>query len=306
MSYFLFVDESGQDHGPSPYEVLAGVAIQDTRLWNLISDLKAAERSFFGARVTLGPGELKATKLLKRKTFRLARQLPAFPIMERTALAEAAILEGERPTRERLTALAQAKVDYCTYVLARCAVHNVRFFASIVLPDAERPTGSMLRKDYAYLFERFYYFVDAQPEHERGFVIFDEIEGSRAQLLSDQMSAYFEQTRTGQRRASRIIPEPFFVHSELTTGVQIADLVAYVISWNVRVGGMDRPRREELDPLGLAVLGGRHRAVVPRVGYPDGFLVWSFAVIDDLRPRTEIEDDHQRGVREASMEYVMA
>jgi len=42
------------------------------------------------------------------------------------------------------------------------------------------------------------------------------------------------------------------------------------------------------------------------VGYPDGFLVWSFAVIDDLRPRTEIEDDHQRGVREASMEYVMA
>ncbi len=25
--------------------------------------------------------------------------------------------------------------------------------------------------------------------------------------------------------------EPFFVHSDLTTGVQVADLIAYYISW---------------------------------------------------------------------------
>ena len=71
-------------------------------------------------------------------------------------------------------------------------------------------------------------------------------------------------------------------------------------------------RRRHLSALGAlrhsavlasGVLGGRHRAVVPRVGYPDGFVVWSFAVIDDLRPRTEIEDDHQRGVQEVSGEY---
>ena len=29
MAYFLFIDESGQDHRDSPYEVLAGVAIED-------------------------------------------------------------------------------------------------------------------------------------------------------------------------------------------------------------------------------------------------------------------------------------
>lgn len=151
----------------------------------------------------------------------------------------------------------------------------------------------MLRKDYAYLFERLYYFVDAQQEHERGFVVFDELERSQAHILSDQMSAYFEQTRTGQRRASRIIPEPFFVHSELTTGIQIADLIAYVISWNVRVGTMVGPRREELDQFGQAALAGRHRAVLPRPGYRDGFVVWSFAVIDDLRPRGEIENEEE-------------
>lgn len=293
MSYLFFVDESGQDHGPSPYEVLAGVAIHDTQLWDLIGDLKTAEKTFFGGRVTLGPGELKATKLLKRKTFRLAAQLPPIPAAQRSGLAEAAILNGANPTRERLTALAQAKIDYCSYVFERCAARNVRFFASIVMPGAERPTGSMLRKDYAYLFERLFYFIDAQQEHERGFVVFDELERSRAHLLSDQMSAYFEQTRTGQRRAARIIPEPFFVHSELTTGVQIADLVAYVISWNVRVGAMGRPRREELDELGQSVLAGPHRAVLPRMGYRDGFVVWSFAVIDDLRPRGEIDNEEE-------------
>lgn len=28
MAYFLFIDESGQDHKSSPYEVLAGIAIE--------------------------------------------------------------------------------------------------------------------------------------------------------------------------------------------------------------------------------------------------------------------------------------
>ena len=46
----------------------------------------------------------------------------------------------------------------------------------------------------------------------------------------------------GRHRASRIIPEPFFAHSDLTTGVQIADLVAYVISWGFRTPRMIKPR----------------------------------------------------------------
>jgi uncharacterized protein DUF3800 len=29
MAWFLFIDESGQDHREAPYEVLAGVAIED-------------------------------------------------------------------------------------------------------------------------------------------------------------------------------------------------------------------------------------------------------------------------------------
>ena len=40
--------------------------------------------------------------------------------------------------------------------------------------------------------------------------------------------------------------------SDLTTGVQIADLVSYPVSWGVRFQGTDLPAREELEDELLA------------------------------------------------------
>ena len=70
MAYFLFIDESGQDRRESPYEVLAGVAIEDRDLWNLLQTIQEAEIRLFGERYSGGSRELKAKKLLKRKVFR--------------------------------------------------------------------------------------------------------------------------------------------------------------------------------------------------------------------------------------------
>lgn len=289
MAYLLFVDESGQDHRESPYEVLAGAAVHDTQLWNLVCAMQDAEPRFFGMRISNDREELKARHLLNRKTFRLAAQAAPMHEIERMALAANALTDGANATRKQLTALGQARLAYVSYVLELCASHGLRFFASIVDPLAPRPAGLLLRKDYAYLFERFFYFIEEQATHERGLVVFDELERSQAHLLVSQMSAYFRGTQTGRMRSGRVVPEPFFVHSDLTTGIRIADLVAYVISWDVRVHNMVAPKREEMDEYGQAVLNLRHRATVDRAGYADGFVVWSFAVIDDLRPRDERE-----------------
>ena len=43
MSWLLFIDESGQDQIHSPYEVLAGVAVNDSDLWPLIKELYDAQ-----------------------------------------------------------------------------------------------------------------------------------------------------------------------------------------------------------------------------------------------------------------------
>jgi hypothetical protein len=238
MTYFLFVDESGHDARSSPYEVLAGAAVHDTQIWDLICDIHDAEVEVFGRRISHNRNELKAKMLLKRKTFRLAAEGPAFEVGQRTDLVRELLDSPDRPSRERLIALGQAKIAFAEHVLELCATHGVRFFASIIDASAPRPEREVLRKDYAYLFERFFYYVDAQQAHERGIVVFDELERSQAHVLVGQMASYFRNTATGRFRSGRIIPEPFFVHSELTTGVQIADLVAYIIVWNVRVGRM--------------------------------------------------------------------
>jgi hypothetical protein len=112
------------------------------------------------------------------------------------------------------------------------------------------------------------------------------MEKSASYILVNQMYEYFQKTSKGQIRSGRIIPEPFFVHSELTTAIQLADLTAYIIAWNVRVGRMDAPRRPEMDELGQLVCGLRYRAIRPTQSDPQ-YGIWSFAVIDDLRPSKE-------------------
>lgn len=296
MAWFLFLDESGHDRRASPYEVLAGVAVEDRDLWNLILAMHEAEVACFGTRISPDSAELKGRKLLKRKTYRLAAQSEPIEPHRRRMLAESCLAKSRAVkgtqrdpavTREELTALGQAKLAFVDLLLELAARHGARAFASIVDPDSPRPAGDFLRKDYAYLFERFYYFLDERGEQPQGVVVFDELERSQCHLLVGQMAHYFRRTRVGRRRAARVVPEPFFVHSDLTTLIQLADIVAYVISWGVRLGSMQRPHRPELGELADAVSHLRYRATRDRLGNP--FHVWSFALIDDLRPREERE-----------------
>lgn len=290
MAFFLFVDESGQDRGASPYEVLAGVAIADADLWNLVCSIQDAEELAFGLRYSQGSRELKARALLKTKTFRLAASRPPFDPERRRALARSCLADGAVAGGAELAALGQAKLAFVGDVVELLARFRCTPFASIVDPRAARSGRDFLRKDYAYLFERFFYFLEDQPGEQQGLVVFDELERSRSHVLADQMRRYFRETKTGRRRAARVIPEPVFVHSDLTTGIQLADLVAYLISWNVRVHSMTEPSRSELDPFGSALVSLRYRTTRQDQSGTE-YTSWSFAVIDDLRPRDERELD---------------
>jgi hypothetical protein len=70
----LFLDESGTDRIEAPYEVLAGVAIRERDLWDLIQQIREAELEHFGLRLAEVGVELKGKRLLRRKTFRHAAQ----------------------------------------------------------------------------------------------------------------------------------------------------------------------------------------------------------------------------------------
>ncbi len=209
----------------------------------------------------------------------------------RGKLAASALTDGAHASREELTALGQAKIAFCHRLLDLCEPRGACFFASIVLPSAPRSGGSSLRKDYSYLFQRFFYFLEQQPVHERGVLVMDELERFQAHVLIDQMAKYFRDTKFGKARARRVIPEPLFAHSELSTGVQIADLAAYLLSWNVRLPGMGKPARKELDSLGRKLQAQQRTYRVPGLTYPCS----SFTFLRDLRTKTERDLDSREG-----------
>ena len=291
MAWFLFIDESGHDRKASPYEVLAGVTVQDRDLWNQINALHAAELRHFGRRYSEGRDELKGTKILKTKVFQHARLSVSVRDDDIPALAKFALDDGEAAKVHHLKALALAKLRYVTDVFDLCARFQCRAFASIVETDARPTTSGGLRKDYAYLFERFFYFLQDREAFEQGIVVFDELEKAQSHVLIGQTHQYFKDTATGKHRASLIIPEPFFVHSDLTTGVQIADLIAYCISWGFRTAQMSKPARPELGGYAQQIAKLRYRATRPRPAN-QRFPIWSFAHITDLRTNMEkLEED---------------
>jgi len=293
MAYFLFIDESGQDHKESPYEVLAGVAIKDEDLWSIVKELHDTEVAHFGRRYSEGARELKGKKILKRKTFARARADVEVLPNEVPSLSKAILDDGIRNGSSRhLKALSLAKIAYVTDVFSICDSYDCKIFASIVEPDAPPTTSDGLRKDYGYLFERFFNFLEDQSSEQaypqQGVLVFDELEKAKSHLLIDQAHRYFKDTATGRHRSSLIIPEPFFVHSDLTTGVQIADLVAYCISWGFRLPSMTRPSRGELAPYIEQIKGLRHRALRQKMGKAN-FEIWSISYIPDLRTSVERE-----------------
>lgn len=296
----LFLDESGTDHGEAPYEVLAGVALREQNLWPLIQAIRAAERDHFGTPLNAVGIEFKGKKLLKTKVFRLAEQGEALPVQQRRELVAQFLAKGRHEAageqvvyrREEFTAWGQAVLAFIREVYALSAQFGIRVFASIVACDAPRPAGNFLRKDYSYLFERFFYFLEDASPTEMGVVVFDELERSRCRRLLEQMEAYFLGTYKGRLRSSRIIPEPFFVHSDLTTAVQIADIVAYSLNWGTRLNRMAQPTRPEMEPFGQLAFDLRYIGQRPDAG--DGLTlrpIYGIIYIDDLRPREERSED---------------
>lgn len=59
MAYFFFIDESGTDRKDSYYEVLCGVAIRDSDLWKIVSQLQSLEEQILVTRYSLNEREVK-------------------------------------------------------------------------------------------------------------------------------------------------------------------------------------------------------------------------------------------------------
>ena len=267
----LFMDESGTDHAESPYEVLAGVAIQSRDLWNLIQAVRATEREVFGMTLAEARVEFKGRKLLKPRVFRFASQSYPLPQAQRVDFCREFLKKGCREEetgapqgrcRNEFTAYGQACLEFVERVLALCSQYRAKVFALMVLPEAaESADTDRLRRDYFVLFRRFGHYVEETGADRMGLIIFDERDKAHSQCLCQKMDSYFLGTGEGRALSAHIVPEPFFVHSDLTTAVRLADIVAYILNWGFRLPTMTKPRREEIRPLADMVYGLSYKGV---------------------------------------------
>lgn len=295
----LFIDESGQDHQDMPCEVLAGIAVAEENLWNLIKAIRSAEKDHFGDYLrNLRVTEIKARKLLKRKCFKLANQKIDIPEQELPALANSFLLKGlsshkskkvySPMTAKEITGYYRSVLNFVDKVIDIAAGFEVKVFASVIDKNFATIGEDILNKDFVYLFERYFYFLKTLPEHGRGLVVFDELEKSKAQKLIQQMASYFLGTNTGKFRSSKIIPEPFFVHSELTTGVFLADLTAYIIGWGWRLNKMSQPTRPELESFAIKLHDMQFIGEKPK---DDGNGTWILYGIKYIEDKEQAEDN---------------
>lgn len=288
-----FVDESGIDLKEAPCVVLAGVAVQEAVVWPFTQAFGhlSAEILRFPAEQSY---EIKGSKLLNKRVFRHAALMDPLPAPRREEAIERLLEKNEQGLnvgREELAALGQAKIFFVKRVLGLAADFGMTVFASIVPRDApQQRDRSFLRKDFAYLFQRIHCHVCDQDDDVHGVLIFDEQDPALSQRLMGQIHKYFQETDRGQQRAERMIPMPFFVHSDLTPAIQIADLVAYIVNWGLRLDRMPEPARKKLKPLADRVFRLRYcgREVPLRRPFDKrGKPIWGISYIPDLRPRNE-------------------
>jgi hypothetical protein len=292
----LFIDESGTDEKIAPCVVLGGVALTEENVWQLEQAVRSLQREVFGLELSDIGIEIKGKRLLKTKTFRHARQAAAIQPDIRRPLAREFLLKGyrerttgvgENRTQDEFTAYGQAAIEFVDRLLDVSATFGVKTFGSIVQKNAPQPSDpSALRKDYNYLLERFFYYLESLPADVRGLLVCDELDPNQSQVIIQQISKYFIKSTKGQIRANRIVPVPFFVRSHLTTAIQIADVVCYVANWAVRIPGMNELTRSELETFGQKALDMQFQGTrFDEEGKQRG--VFGFCYVKDLRTQAE-------------------
>ncbi len=288
-----FVDESGIDLKKAPCSVLACVGVEEANVWPFAQ----AFLKLKGDVLRFPPSQAydaKGTKLLRSRIFKLAVAAAPLSGSDRAAAIDVLLeknARGEDAGLEELAALAQAKLVFVDRALDLASQFGMTIFASIVPRDApQQRDASFLRKDFAYLFERIHCHICDGADHAHGVLIFDEQDKALSLGLMDQIHRYFVETDRGKQRAERMIPMPFFVHSELTPAIQLADVVAYIINWGLRMLRMPEAARAELKPLADKVFGLRYqgkRVPVARRISARKEPIWGIAYIEDLRPHGE-------------------
>ena len=253
MSWLFFCDESGHDGKNTPLEVRGGVAIHSSKIWSFVQEFKTIEKQCFGVSLAEYRTEVKGAKLLIQKRFEWAHQERKLSENERHNGVRRFLSKNsghKRPEKRDFTSYGQASIMMAHEVFNLLIKHEAKLFASCIpvgtKPPPDYQYSDYLRKDYVFLQERFYWFLEAQQQE--GLLIVDQTERTDDLRYIKRLENYYTKTVEGKKRSKWIVPSPIFVDSGLSAGVQAADLCLYCVNWGFRrpEWNFKGPKRDEI------------------------------------------------------------
>ena len=101
--------------------------------------------------------------------------------------------------------------------------------------------GKLHRKAWELLLERIEFFLRTEHTKHNGVIITDDVSVQANRALAMKYAFLREQGTSGGCRLRHLVEMPLFVRSELSNGVQLADLVSYNIYRAYKYGAVDYP-----------------------------------------------------------------
>lgn len=240
MAWLLFMDESGHDHKTMPLEVRGGVTLHVSKLWDFVRAWHRLELDAFGVALGDFKKEIKGENLLDKDRYRWSTQGGRLGDAERRKGARSFLTKGlqkQSPTSSEFLAYGQACLEMARGIFEILQSHDARLFACAIAKGTKPPGDfqqvDYLRKDHVFLFERYFYFLEAQKDH--GLLILDETEKFEDRRFVSRVERYFTVTTPGRQRTAWIVPSPLFVSSDMSVGVQAADVCLYCLNWGFRL-----------------------------------------------------------------------
>jgi len=238
--YFFYVDESGSLDPAATGQRADGSTFTKDHLY-VLAAVSLFESQWHGFEKTLNRK--------KRELWDIHRHTnPAAPRLD---LADCEIkstwirIPKERVQRPFLAGLADNELTKLVELYyQQLAHHNMNIFAVVVDKRHLRDymdAAKMHRKAWELLLERIESFLRVEHPKHQGVLITDDISKQRNRELAMKHAYIQEQGTSASVWLTHIAEMPLFVRSELSNGVQLADLVAYNIYRCFRDENIDYP-----------------------------------------------------------------
>lgn len=277
MSWLLFLEEPGDHQSGLPYGILAGVAVEDVHVWDLIRRLRDAQFQYFGQQLVDDQGRYFGAEaffgddaLLSASQVSGTRLRPVDHQADRIAKLNSPTAASPIPTK--------AKMAYCQFALSLAIDYDATGFAVFIPREYIQINDERyLRKDYSFLFERFFNFLKITPDAGAGMFVLPKFAHHKTYVTPDTIYEYFTKTTNGRLRSRVIIPTMFRADGAMGVLSQLAEIFSYIASWTVRLPHMTEPTRDDLKLLASMCVKMRFSYLTE-----NGKTDWSFKFVDNL------------------------